>query len=203
MGGFKFTTFVMYIILLITFLGLINMIFGLHRFAFYLEFLILLGLFLAAIISAVGINSNSRWAWMLLKVFFIFVFLDMILINALLKVEAPYYLYLLVAVLAGFFISLFNTSKPKPRKVVGGVKKGEIKAEKIEVEKAEPENVSDMKKTVRKTYSPGKFIASKTGVKFHAPKCDWAKKIKKANTVWFNSKEEAKKAGYKKDTCVE
>ena len=40
MGGFKFTTFVMYIILLITFLGLINMIFGLHGFALIVEFLI-------------------------------------------------------------------------------------------------------------------------------------------------------------------
>ena len=73
MGGFKFTAFVMYVILLVTFLGLINMIFGLHRFAFYGEFLILLGLFLVALISVMGINTDSRWAWTLLKIFFIFV----------------------------------------------------------------------------------------------------------------------------------
>ena len=45
-------------------------------------------------------------------------------------------------------------------------------------------------------------MASKSGTKYHAPKCDWAKKIKKSNAVWFISKEEAKKAGYKKDDCV-
>jgi len=70
MGGFKFTTFVMYVIFLVTFLGLISMIFNLSRFAFYGEFIILLGLFLIALISAMGLNSNSRWAWVLSKIFF-------------------------------------------------------------------------------------------------------------------------------------
>ncbi len=193
----KFTTFVMYIILLITFLGLINMIFNLHRFAFYAEFLILLGLFLVAIISAMGINNNSKWAWMLLKIFFIFVFLDMVFINAISSAEIPYFLLLLVVVAVGFFISFFNVCKPKAEKAVEEVKKGEIKAEKVIVEKAD-----NAKKPVKKTFKPGKFIASKTGVKYHAPKCDWAKKIKKKNVVWLNSKEEAKKAGYKQDDCV-
>ena len=197
MCGSKFTTFVMYIILLITFLGLINMIFNLHGFAFYGEGLILLGLLFAAILSAVGINTNSRWAWILLKIFFIFVFLDIIFINAISTVEVPYFLLLLVVVVVGFFICFFNIMKPKAEEVAEEVKKGEIKVEKVIAEKADA-----AKKPVKKTYSPGKFIASKTGVKFHAPKCDWAKKIKKKNAVWFNSKEEAKKAGYKDDSCV-
>jgi glucan phosphoethanolaminetransferase (alkaline phosphatase superfamily) len=193
MRGSKFTTFVMYVILLITFLGLINMIFDLHRFALVVEFLILLGLFLVAIISAIGINNSSKWAWILLKMLFIFVFLDMIFINVVLGVKTPYFLLLLVVVAVGFFISFFNIGKPK----VGEAKKSKIKVEKVMAEKADV-----VKKTVKKTYSPGKFIASKTGVKYHAPKCDWAKKVKKKNAVWFNSKEEAKKAGYKADSCV-
>jgi len=176
MGGFKFATFVMYTILLITFLGLINMIFGLHRFALYGEFLILLGLFFVAIISAVGINTDSRWAWILLKIFFIFVFLNMIFINVITTSKNPYFLHMLVVAGTGFFISFFNIGKRK--------------VEKIAEEKVEKE------------FKPGKYIASKTGTKYHAPKCDWAKKIKKSNAVWFNSKEEAKKAGYKKDDCV-
>ena len=179
MCGSKFTAFVMYIILLITFLGLINMIFNLHRFAFYAEFLIFLGLFLAAIISAIGINNNLRWAWTLLTVFFIIVFLDMIFIYAISSTEIPYFLLLLVVVVVGFSISFFNIGKPKE-------------------EVAEEEE-----KKVKKTFKPGKYIASKTGAKYHAPKCDWAKKIKKSNAVWFNSKEEAKKAGYKAGSCVE
>lgn len=177
MGGFKFTAFVMYVILLITFLGLINMIFGLHRFAFYGEFLILLGLFLVALISAVGINTDSRWAWILLKIFFIFVFLDMLFINAITTSKNPYFLHLLVVAGTGFFISFFSTSNQKVE---------EISEEEVE-----------------KSFEPGKYIASKTGSKYHAPKCDWAKKVKKKNAVWFDSKEEAQKAGYKKDDCIE
>ncbi len=196
MCGSIFTKFAVYVALLITFLGLINMIFDLHGFAFIIEFLILLGLLLVAVISAAGIATGSRWPWILLKIFFIFVFLDMILIYVFSSVETPYFLLLLVVVIAGFFISFFNICKPKAEEVVEKkVRKGRIKVEKVYAEKAD-------NKQVKKTFKPGKFIASKTGVKYHAPKCDWAKKIKKKNAVWFNSKEEAKKAGYKKDDCV-
>ena len=176
----KFTTLVMYIIVLITFLGLINMIFDLHKFAFYGEFLILLGLFLVAIISAVGISNNLRWAWILLTLFFVFVFLNMLFIYTISTAKVQFFLPLIVVAIVGFFISLFSIEKPK-----------------VEEEAAEEE-----KKAVKKTFKPGKYIASKTGSKFHAPKCDWAKRIKKKNFVWFNSKEEAKKAGYKADSCV-
>ncbi|MBW3014854.1 hypothetical protein KY330_00370 [Candidatus Woesearchaeota archaeon] len=51
-------------------------------------------------------------------------------------------------------------------------------------------------------HKPGKYIASKTGSSYHSPKCDWAKRIKKANRVWLNDKVEAKKQGYKPHDCV-
>jgi predicted membrane protein len=184
MNGFKFTTFVMYIILLITFLGLINMIFNLHRFLFFFEFMILLGLLPIALISTIGINSDSRWAWILSKILFIFTFLNILFINVVSDVNDPYLKYLLIVTAVGFFISFFNISKAKEEVV----------------EEAE-KTVKDTK-TVSKTFKPGKFIASKSGAKYHAPKCDWAKKIKKSNAIWFDSKEAAKKAGYKKDDCV-
>jgi predicted membrane protein len=178
----KFTTFVIYIVLLITFLGLINMIFNLHRFAFILEFLILFGLSFVALISAIGINNNFRWAWILLTLFFAFVFLDMVFIYVITTTKILYFMHLIVIAIAGFFISLFSIEKEEVEAV--GEEKEETKA-------------------VEKSFKPGKFIASKTGAKYHAPKCDWAKRVKKKNAVWFDSKEEAKKAGYKKDDCVE
>ena len=52
-------------------------------------------------------------------------------------------------------------------------------------------------------HSPGKFVASKRSNIYHAPKCDWAKKIKKERRKWFNSKEEAWEQGYKAHSCVE
>lgn len=42
----------------------------------------------------------------------------------------------------------------------------------------------------------GKYVASKSGTKYHLPWCAGAKQIKEENKVWFASKEEAEKAGY-------
>ncbi|MAE43243.1 hypothetical protein CMO93_05705 [Candidatus Woesearchaeota archaeon] len=172
------SAFVMYVILLIVLLGLINMIFNLHRFAFIGEFLILMVLFAVAIVSVFGVHSNFSWAWKLLKIFFIFVFLDMVFIYFIRTSEIWMFFPLIITVVVGFFISFFNVIEPKD--------KGDVE----EVEE------------VKTTHKPGKFIASKTGTKFHAPKCDWAKRVKEKNAVWFDSKEEAKKAGYKADSCV-
>jgi|TARA_B100002003_G_C13956629_1_gene463567 hypothetical protein len=179
MGNSKFSVFVMYIILAIVLLGLVNMIFNLHRFAFIGEFLILGVLFIVAMVSILGAYNNFSWAWKLLKLFFLFTFLNMIFIYAISTSEVWMFLPLLAVTVVGFFIAFFN--------VVG------LKSSK----KTKKSN-----KEVKKTFKPGKFIASKSGAKFHAPKCDWAKRVKKKNAVWFDSKEEAKKAGYKADSCV-
>ena len=112
---------------------------------------------------------------MLLTLFFGFAFLDMLFIRAIASKEIAYFLHLLVVSVAGFFISLFSIEKEKTR---------------------------SSEKTVTKTFTPGKYIASKTGTKFHSPKCDWGKRVKKINAVWFNSKEDARKAGYKSDDCI-
>ena len=55
---------------------------------------------------------------------------------------------------------------------------------------------------VLKSNDPGKYVASKTGTTYHAPKCDWAKRIKKKNMVWFADDKAAKKKGYKKHDCL-
>lgn len=49
----------------------------------------------------------------------------------------------------------------------------------------------------------GKFVASKNGKVYHWPWCPWAQKIKPENQIWFNSEEEAKKAGYARDSNFE
>lgn len=175
MSNQKIVSFFMHVALLIVLLGLIKMAFGLHRFAFMGEFLILLALLLMAVISVVGMHNSFSWSWKLLKAFFALSFLDMILVYWLSTPKPEMFLAFLVAAVAGFFIALFNVSHKME-----------------ETEAAE----------VKKTFKPGKFIASKSGSKFHSPKCDWAKKVKKSNAVWFNTKEEAKKAGYKADDCV-
>ena len=172
MSNPKFTAFVLQIVLLVVFLGLIRMIFDLHRFAFIGNLLILLGLIVIAFIAVMGINGNNKWGWILLTLLFVGVFLDMVFVYVLSAPKPGLFSTLLIATVAGFFISLLSIENPKTEK------------------------------EVKKTFKPGKYIASKTGSKYHAPKCEWAKKIKKANAVWFNNKQEAKKAGYKADSCV-
>jgi hypothetical protein len=46
----------------------------------------------------------------------------------------------------------------------------------------------------------GKYVASKKGTKYHLPWCPGAKQIKEENKLWFDSKEDAEKAGYTKAT---
>lgn len=56
--------------------------------------------------------------------------------------------------------------------------------------------------SVVESFYPGKFLASSSSNYYHSPKCDWAKKINPKRRVWFNSKEEAKKKGYKMHSCL-
>jgi len=43
----------------------------------------------------------------------------------------------------------------------------------------------------------GNYVGSLKSDKYHLPSCRWAKEISKENQIWFDTKEEAKKAGYK------
>lgn len=44
----------------------------------------------------------------------------------------------------------------------------------------------------------GAYVASKNGEVYHLPWCSGAKRISEKNKVWFESKEEAEAAGYRK-----
>ena len=171
-----FATFAMYIILLLTYVGLINMIFDLHRFAFIGEFLVLLVLMLALIAAVMGLSNNLEWVWKLLTGLFAFIFVNMLFIRVILHGSHPWFMHLLFLAAAGFFIAIFSKGT-----AIGPVA---------------------VKDPVKKEFKPGKYVGSKMGSTVHAPKCDWASNIKKKNVVWFDSIEEAKKAGYKSHDCV-
>ena len=42
----------------------------------------------------------------------------------------------------------------------------------------------------------GQLVGSKNGTKYHYPWCSGAERIKEENKIWFQSAEEAKRAGY-------
>lgn len=48
----------------------------------------------------------------------------------------------------------------------------------------------------------GQFVASKNGTRYYLPWCSGATRIKEGNRVWFQTAEEAKRAGYEpSSTC--
>ncbi len=58
------------------------------------------------------------------------------------------------------------------------------------------ETVAAVSVALPPTNSGGQVVASKSGDKYHFPWCGGAARISEANKVWFNSVEEARKAGY-------
>ncbi|PIP17341.1 MAG: hypothetical protein COX44_00435 [Candidatus Portnoybacteria bacterium CG23_combo_of_CG06-09_8_20_14_all_37_13] len=48
----------------------------------------------------------------------------------------------------------------------------------------------------------GIFVGSRNSDKYHLPDCQWAKRIKKENEIWFKSEKEAQEKGYKPSSCI-
>ena len=49
---------------------------------------------------------------------------------------------------------------------------------------------------VGQTVVGGKYVASKNGSKYHFPWCSGAQRMKEENKIWFDSKDDAERAGY-------
>lgn len=182
MGKFKVSFFVMGIILLIVFLGLIKVVFGMHGAFFVLElaFLLIIGFF--AFISMIAVYNNARWGWIFLFCIFGLILVDLLLIYYRAGNLGFSLMGTIAASLIGFLIALTCIKKKKGHRFES------------------LENVKNVE--VSKEFKPGKYVASKKGGRYHIPKCDWAKRIKRSNQVWFNSEAEAKKKGYKADSCI-
>lgn len=172
------------IILLISFIGLIMLSFNFSGLLLIGELGLIFFLLLLSFIAIVAVYAGARWGHGLLFFVFAIILIDLLFIYFKFKtIGAIHFITLLVSVI-GFIMSIASI-------------KGE---EEFDAYEPTPEINEDVK--AETDYSPGKFVASKTGANYHAPKCDWAKKIKKANQVWFDSEAEAKKDGYKAHSCL-
>lgn len=67
--------------------------------------------------------------------------------------------------------------------------------EKASIEDIEINQKTEQENNEVKNYQ-GKVVGSKNSDKYHLPNCPGAKQISEQNKIWFNSIEEAKKAGY-------
>ena len=183
-GNYFLTT----LMLLITLLGSILLIFEFHRFMFIGHFILFLVLFGIAAISLIGVYNDANWGFTGLGIFFGILLFDLLVIYYFRRVvDTVFFTTTLVSAL-GFISSLVS------------IKDNELIAMPPPPEPPEKERKKEAK--VFTNFSPGKFVASQTGTSYHAPTCDWAKKIKANKRVWLKNKEEAKKKGYKMHSCL-
>jgi hypothetical protein len=180
MGDSRFSFFVTDIILLIVFLGMILIIFKFDGIQFLLELLAIVVLLLISFIALIPAYSGSRGGWGFLSGVFLLILLNLLVIFIRLNLGGKTFLLTMLFAALGFVISIAN------------IKKEEM-YEPIE---------EDKKEEVYTNFEPGKYIGSTTGSTYHAPTCEWGKKIKEANQVWFDDDKEAKKKGYKKHSCL-
>ena len=181
-GGFLVHT----IILVILFLSLINIVFSFHAKMLIGEVLLLMFFILIAFISMAGKLGANNWSngglfflYGLNLVNFIFIWL----------IDGRIPSGTIILTIIGFLIAMiaFKTYEEEDD--------FEDNFEEIQAPKEESPAVTS-------SFEPGKYVASKTGKKFHVPKCDWAKKINKSRQVWFNDQDEAKQKGLKPCDCV-
>lgn len=81
------------------------------------------------------------------------------------------------------------------------IRPAETKTNKTTEAQAAPAAVAVVKRGTESTGSAestagGKYVASKSGSAYHLPWCSGAQRIKEENKIYFNSKEDAEKAGY-------
>ena len=194
--------FIMNFILLFSIISFTLIVFELHRFAFVFGLMLLLVFISLFAFAMFIIYYNKKWGWTLLGITLILLLVNTFFIFLLTRRFETAHLTTVLFSLAGLGITFVNLR--------GATKEPEISVEESDkakeyypyIDKMEPELKEIHEPSIEKTFTPGKFIASKNANKFHTAKCDWAKRISKENQLWFNSEEEAKAQGFEADKCI-
>ena len=193
--------FAMNLILLFVIIGFILIVFDLNGLAFVFEMMILLVFIFLLAFAMFIIYSNEKLGWTILGSALILLLLDMFFIILLAGAFETAHITTIFFSVIGLLVILLNlrTAKSYESEIEEEHKKAKNYNPYIDkMESEEPK----MESKIEKTFVPGKFVASKKANKFHVAKCDWAKRISKANQIWFNSGEEAKSQGFEADKCV-
>ena len=193
--------FAMIFILLFAVIGFIIMVFDLNglMFAFELGILLVFMFFLA--FAMLVVRQNKSYGWQIIAGILILSLLDAFVILLFSNRLSLAFITTIFFSAIGLVAAFVNIA------ISGWEYKREISDDKSKyyvpfTGKMEPKEESKIEAMVEKTFTPGKFIASKNANKFHSPKCDWALRIGKSNQMWFASKEEAQSKGFEADKCV-
>lgn len=160
-------------------IGLIKMAFGLHGIFFAIDIAFVLVLASFAFLSIAAIFSFAMWGWYLLLSVLILELADIASIYYF-RSKPAYFAIVTFFIGLSLLICIFSMGKKK-----------KIKAKKLEVHE----------QVANKDFEPGRFVGPATGKTYHVPACNFAKRIRKSNRVWFDSEDEAAKKGYKAHRC--
>lgn len=192
--------------LLFAVIGFIFVVFDLHRFAFVSELMLLLIFVFLLAFSMSAIYRNKKWGWTILGAVLVLLLINAVFIALLTKIFETAHMTIIFFSVVGLVVTLFNLKESMEE---SDNIKTEEQYEKTGyapyIDKIEPEEevkTEEQEAKIKKTFMPGKFVASKKSNKFHSPKCDWAKMINKPNQLWFTSREEAEGKGFEADRCV-
>ena len=189
----------MIFILLFAVIGFILVVFDLHRFMFVFELMLLLAFILILAFAMFAVYNGRKWGWTMLAAALMLLLVDLFFIFLVTGLfETPHLTALFFSAI-GIIVSLLNL-RPLKSYRISGEEYEKTKDYYPYLDKMEP--VQKTEEPVTKTFTPGKYLASRKAGKYHIAKCDWAKKISRENQLWFNSEEEAKSQGFVADVCI-
>ena len=190
---------VMNFILLFAVIGFILVVLDLHRFMFVFELMLLLAFVFILPFGMFAVYNDRKWGWMMLVAALILLLVNLFFIFLLTGIFETAHLTILFFSAIGIIVALLNLRPSRNYRISG---EGHEKTRDYYpyIDKMEP--VQKAEEPISKTFTPGKYIASKKAGKYHVAKCDWAKRISRENQLWFNSEEEAKSKGFVADACI-
>lgn len=197
--------FAMSLILLFAVISFILIVFDLHRFVFVLELMLLLVFIFLFAFAMFAIAYNKKWGWTMLGATLILLMLNTFFIFLITKTFETPHITTITFSIAGLALALLSLrGAQKPHDAGGQYERGGDYYPYIDKMEPEVQNYGvNEEPKIEKTFTPGKFLASRKANKFHVAKCDWAKRISKSNQIWFNSEEEAKAQGFEADKCID
>ncbi|MDP3764914.1 MAG: hypothetical protein Q8R04_00220 [Nanoarchaeota archaeon] len=194
--------FAMGFILLFVLISFIIIVFDLHRFAFVFELMLLMIFIFLIAFAMFVIYHKKKWGWTIIGATLVLLLLNTFFVLLLTKTLETAEITTIFFSVVGLAITLLNLRESSKQSDDTEIEEHYEKAKDYYpyIDKMEPEEIKEP--NIEKTFTPGKFIASKKANKFHIAKCDWAKRISKSNQLWFNSEQEAKAHGFEADQCV-
>ena len=197
MGRFSISFFAINFILLFVGVSFVLAVFELGRLAFVLELGVLLVLIAATAFAVFSVYHGKKWGWTLIGANLVVVLANILFIYVIKGLFETAHITAVLFSMAGIITAFLNL---RGEKQIAPVHNKKAEDYYPYIDKMEPEAAKEP--SIEKTFTPGKFVASKKANKFHAAKCDWAKKIGIENQIWFNSREEAEGKGFEADKCI-